>query len=355
MNNTIVQIPKRLFRSECDNGIATPAFLTQQVDFALFSIYEDPSKNDPSAHDGLLFPSTLRRRTPVESLAPAFCTADALPSRTTAPRSRTAARPRRCALSRFLRLGLPDGRASWGSSISWAGRIFDPRLPSDAQGIGTLLFIHGYMSRSGWHQAPWSRTPSRAAEAVYLMDLPGHGLSDGASCDIDDFDECGGARPPAFAEAGSRRGPRNRIGSVAAGPSPPGCPAWLIEHARSRRAASRASLFGAPLVRSASWGWSEIGLFLGGAFIRDSPRGKYTGPLGSALIPSTPILSLPARASRSIGGAPSSRGTSAVAAPYPKISARLIVAPGRLRDRRRLRAATALPEGRFSRIMRRRT
>jgi alpha-beta hydrolase superfamily lysophospholipase len=266
-----------------------------------------------------LFPFPIAA-SPVEFPASAFCPADALAIRNDSPAFPDGGEtPSMRRYLDFYGLDFPMAEHRWGFIDSRAGRIFVQGF-EPADGIGTLLFIHGYMSHSGC-QAPLIADALSRGWAVYLMDLPGHGLSDGASCDIDDFDEYGEAAS-AFADAvaGAAR-KTDRL--VAAGHST-GCSAWLISM-QKRGAPFESVLFGAPLVRSASWTWSKIGLFLGGAFIRDLPRGKYKGPgiqpypfdvdpLAPARFPIHWVGSLFAWNQRN--------------ASYPKISARLIVVQG---------------------------
>lgn len=177
----------------------------------------------------------------------------------------------------FYDLDFHETEHRWGFADSAAGRIFIQGFEPE-ESAGTLLFIPGYMDHSGCH-GPLIEDALARGWAVYLMDLPGHGLSDGPSCDIEDFTDYGDAAR-AFTDAvrGAAKEPRRLI---AAGHST-GCAAWIIYLSAGesplRENAFERVIFGAPLVRSASWDWSKAGFFLGSAFLRDLPRGPHTGP-----------------------------------------------------------------------------
>lgn len=172
----------------------------------------------------------------------------------------------------FYGLDFPAAEHRWGFVDSAGGRIFVQGFEPE-ESAGTLLFIHGYMDHSGC-QAPVVEDALSRGWAVYLMDLPGHGLSDGKRCDIGRFEDYGEAAR-AFLEAVQAES-RDACRLVAAGHST-GCAAWLL-CLLNRENPFESLVFGGPLVRSASWEWSKAGLFLGSAFMRELPRGPHMGP-----------------------------------------------------------------------------
>jgi alpha-beta hydrolase superfamily lysophospholipase len=169
-------------------------------------------------------------------------------------------------------LRYPGVEHVWGFVDGGAGRVFVQGFESESS-VGTLLFIHGFMDHSGC-QKPLIDDALARGWAVYLMDLPGHGLSDGPSCDIADFEEYGTAAS-AFIDAVASSA-RNPARLVAAAHST-GCSALLISLLRRGDPFERVIL-GAPLIRSASWGWSKLAKSLSGSALRELPRGKRNDP-----------------------------------------------------------------------------
>ena len=178
-------------------------------------------------------------------------------------------------MSRYLQfysLDYPGVEHVWGFVDSDAGRVFVQGFEPEAS-VGALLFIHGYLEHSGC-QKPFIDDALARGWAVYLMDLPGHGLSDGPSCDIDDFEEYGSAASAFIDAAAARAGNPERF--VAAAHST-GCSALLISLYRRGNPFQRVIL-GAPLIRSASWGWAKLAMSLGGGSLRELRRGRNDDP-----------------------------------------------------------------------------
>ncbi len=74
-----------------------------------------------------------------------------------------------------------------GKTLALGINVFQP-----AESRGTLLFLHGYMAHAGDFAFTLGWFASRGWTVVTL-DLPGHGTSDGARSDIDDFADYGRA------------------------------------------------------------------------------------------------------------------------------------------------------------------
>ncbi|TVQ38555.1 MAG: alpha/beta hydrolase [Spirochaetaceae bacterium] len=86
--------------------------------------------------------------------------------------------------------GFPHNRATAYAATaveSSAYRLFLLRLwPVERAKIGRVLVVHGYMGHSG-HHAALATALLEAGYEVFLLDLPGHGLSSGAPNTIDSF------------------------------------------------------------------------------------------------------------------------------------------------------------------------
>lgn len=72
------------------------------------------------------------------------------------------------------------------------GRLFLTRLAARGERKGVALLIHGYRAHGG-HFAPFAELVADSGWDCYLLDLPGHGLSDGERFGIGDFDDYGRA------------------------------------------------------------------------------------------------------------------------------------------------------------------
>jgi len=131
-------------------------------------------------------------------------------------------------------------------------------LPKAAR--GTVFILHGYLDHSGLY-GHMIRHCLKAGYAVFIYDLPGHGLSTGARADIPDFQQYQAVLDEALALYGQQL-PKP---FVALGQST-GC-AILMDHVLSARAAGRQPAFRqmlllAPLVRPAQWLQIRFGYWL---------------------------------------------------------------------------------------------
>jgi lysophospholipase len=133
---------------------------------------------------------------------------------------------------------------------------------------GTVFLLHGFYDHVGYH----ARTIGALVEsglAVVAFDLPGHGLSDGPRAEIEAIADYGRAlRAVAAAVHGEVPEPWHFVGYSM------GCTAIIDPLLRDGPDAfpfSRIVLV-APLVRSAWWGVSRIGVSVVGAFADDVPR-----------------------------------------------------------------------------------
>jgi lysophospholipase len=112
---------------------------------------------------------------------------------------------------------------------------------------GTVFFVHGFLLHSGF----WFKHVAFLLESGYdlvMMDLPGHGLSDGITGDIDDFSRYGDAlRALVRAAEGEFPKPWFAMGHST------GCSAWL-DYLLDRDAGPFSRfVFLAPLVRNTMW------------------------------------------------------------------------------------------------------
>lgn len=78
-----------------------------------------------------------------------------------------------------------------------AGRVFLARLAARGERKGIALLIHGYRAHAG-HFAPFAELLAGAGWDCYLVDLPGHGLSEGQRFGIGDFGDYGRATQAAI-------------------------------------------------------------------------------------------------------------------------------------------------------------
>lgn len=91
------------------------------------------------------------------------------------------------------------------------GRLFLTRLAARGERKGVALLIHGYRAHGG-HFAPFAELIADSGWDCYLLDLPGHGLSEGERFGIRDFNDYGRATLAAIEAM------REREGADASGP-----------------------------------------------------------------------------------------------------------------------------------------
>lgn len=167
----------------------------------------------------------------------------------------------------FTRYGLdvPSVRHHFGTfehrEFRLAAHVFVPPSPR-----GTVIAVHGYYDHAGtWQHA--IRALIAAGYTVAIYDQPGHGLSSGARAAIGDFCQYDGVL----------RCFRRTCGAHLDGPF------HLVAHSlgaavavdylmREPDPAFRRTVLLAPLVRSAAWSISGVGLALADPFVRDVPR-----------------------------------------------------------------------------------
>ena len=146
-------------------------------------------------------------------------------------------------------------------SYDLAAQIF---LPPDAR--ATVFLLHGYLDHSG-NLKHLIDLCLRQRYAVAVYDLPGHGLSGGASCSIDDFSEyvsvlddflrmCRSHLPGPYYFVGHSTGSAIGIDYL---------------HRVNPKAFDRV-VYVAPLVRSAYWTISKAHHYLAKPFIETVPR-----------------------------------------------------------------------------------
>jgi alpha-beta hydrolase superfamily lysophospholipase len=137
-------------------------------------------------------------------------------------------------------------------------------LPSDAK--ATVFLLHGYLDHTGILKHLIDLC-IRQRYAVAIYDLPGHGLSSGASCSIDDFSEyvsvfddfmkmCRSRLPGPYYFAGHSTGAAIAIDYL---------------HRVNPKAFDKV-IYIAPLVRSAYWKISKAHHYLAKPFIETVPR-----------------------------------------------------------------------------------
>lgn len=140
--------------------------------------------------------------------------------------------------------------------------------PQEAQ--GTVFFLHGYLDHSGLYRH-LMRDCLERGHAVFILDLPGHGLSSGARVDIPDFSHY----QYVLSEALGRYGHDLPAPFYAVGLSMGGAIVMdhvLTEAAQGRLPAFRKVLLLAPLVRPVQWAQIRFGWWLVRHFRPAVPR-----------------------------------------------------------------------------------
>lgn len=146
-----------------------------------------------------------------------------------------------------------------------AAHVFMPHQPR-----GTVFILHGYLDHAGLYRHV-IRDCLQRGFAVFLPDLPGHGLSTGERIDIPDFDDYQMMLDAAFSQYGEDLpGPWFGIGQSTGG-------AILMDHvlsacAQERKPAFRSVLLLAPLLRPAQWQQIRFGFWLMRHFRAAVPR-----------------------------------------------------------------------------------
>lgn len=107
------------------------------------------------------------------------------------------------------------------------GRIFLARLAARGERKGVALLIHGYRAHGG-HFASFAELVADSGWDCYLVDLPGHGLSEGDRFGIGDFSDYG--RATLAAVAAIRELEEGGTGGAAARPGEGRPPFVLIGH-----------------------------------------------------------------------------------------------------------------------------
>jgi alpha-beta hydrolase superfamily lysophospholipase len=146
-------------------------------------------------------------------------------------------------------------------SFDLAAHVF---LPSDAK--ATVFVLHGYLDHTGILKHLIDLC-IRQGYAVAVYDLPGHGLSSGASCSIDDFSEYVSVFDDFLKMCRSQLpGPYYFVGHSTGG-------AIAIDYLhRVNSKAFDKVIYIAPLVRSAYWKISKAHHYLAKPFIETVPR-----------------------------------------------------------------------------------
>lgn len=177
------------------------------------------------------------------------------------------------AFARYLeryRIELPAGGSAYHDRVGPCGDIavfvYSPAVPGK-----TVVCAHGYITHSGMNAYLIAYLLSRGCRVV-CADLPGHGLSAGARCDIGDFADYGAfvAELVAYCEA-RWPGEIDYVGHST------GCSA-AIEYVRQGGTGIAKMAFINPLVRSYLWDLSQVGMSVTSRFSDEFPsiRSDFT-------------------------------------------------------------------------------
>lgn len=184
--------------------------------------------------------------------------------------------PIRGAMAEFIRHYGIDMEAQVPGVRHYVGRFESPgyhiaaHVFMPAQARGTVFILHGYLDHAGLYRHV-IRDCLQRGFAVFLPDLPGHGLSTGERIDIPDFDDYQMMLEAAFSQYGEDLpGPWFGIGQSTGG-------AILMDHvlstcAQERKPAFRSVLLLAPLLRPAQWQQIRFGFWLMRHFRAAVPR-----------------------------------------------------------------------------------
>jgi lysophospholipase len=160
--------------------------------------------------------------------------------------------------------------AGWFDAYGYRllGQVFMP--PGIAAAKGTVFILHGYLDHSGLY-GHLIRDSLTHGYAVFIYDLPGHGLSGGARMNIPDFSHYQFVLKEALAQFGSDLPwPFYGVGQSTGG-------AILMDYVLSERAeghvpALQKVLLLAPLLRPAQWTRIRFGFWLIRHFQKAVPR-----------------------------------------------------------------------------------
>ena len=174
---------------------------------------------------------------------------------------------------RFYNLALEDEFPGLRHYLGWVdsygyrvvAHVFMP-----AQVRGTVFLLHGYLDHSGLY-GHLIRDCVAQGQAVFIFDLPGHGLSSGNRIDIDDFSHY----QEVLAEILGAYGPYLPRPFYGIGQSTGA--AILMDHVLTRCAAQQVPAFRkvlllAPLVRPVQWAKIRFGWWLIHRFQKGVPR-----------------------------------------------------------------------------------
>lgn len=183
----------------------------------------------------------------------------------------------------FYQFKLEHTRHWAGFVNSGAYRLFVHVL-EPVQTKGTAYVVHGYMVHSALMQPLISYLLAQGWRVV-AFDLPGHGLSSGERHDIQDFQDYATALQAVLTATQTFNGPRHVISHSTGG-------ATVLEFLHLHATPFQQHVFSAPLVRSAFWEVSQVGLRLLGGLLPRMPRlvGNTAGdPAFYTLIESDPL------------------------------------------------------------------
>jgi lysophospholipase len=125
---------------------------------------------------------------------------------------------------------------------------------------GTVLFLHGLLDHSGLHPLTY-RYFLENGYNVAAFDLPGHGFSEGARGDIEDFESYGKAIHDFLRLLRPKLGTDTYLMGHSAG-----C-AGILEYLYNYHHDVTRTVFAAPLVRSRNWGISVLAARMASMFM----------------------------------------------------------------------------------------
>lgn len=175
--------------------------------------------------------------------------------------------------ARFYGIDLENSVAGVRHHLGWieahgyqiAANVF---VPDDAR--GTVFILHGYLDHAGLYRH-LIRDCLERHRAVFIFDLPGHGLSSGARADIPDFSHYQHVLDDILEEFSAELPqPFHAIGQSTGG-------AILMDHVLTATAQGTQPAFGrllllAPLLRPAQWLQIRFGYWLMRHFRGSVPR-----------------------------------------------------------------------------------
>ncbi len=150
--------------------------------------------------------------------------------------------------------------------FDWQGKRLAAHIYKPAEYKAVFFVLHGYFNHCGLLSRLFTHLLSHGF-AVAAFDLPGHGISQGAKCEIDDFSQYGSALEQFIEAAGPLvKKPYHFIGHST------GASAAIDILLKGGGGEFERIVLAAPLVHCAAWEKSRLGSKINIPFVKSVPR-----------------------------------------------------------------------------------